>query len=115
MNVTLFENKVFVGSSHCGTAEMNPTSILEDRVQFLALPSGLRIWHCCELWCGSQTWLGSHVAMAVVWPAATAPIQPLPWKPPHAMPQVQPPKKETQKNTGLRELPSTLMTQVDDC
>ena len=29
------------------------------------LLSGLRIWHCRELWCGSQTWLGSHVAVAV--------------------------------------------------
>ena len=29
------------------------------RVQSLASLSGLRIWHCCELWCGLQTWLGS--------------------------------------------------------
>ena len=40
--------------------------------------SGLRILHCCELWCGSQTWLGSHVAMAVVQ------LDPLAWEPPHA-------------------------------
>ena len=25
----------------------------------------LRIWHCCELWDRSQTWLGSGVAVAV--------------------------------------------------
>ena len=37
------------------------------RVQSLALLSGLRIRCCCELWCGSQTWLRSGVAMAVVW------------------------------------------------
>ena len=27
--------------------------------------SGLRIWHCHELWCGLQTWLRSLVAVAV--------------------------------------------------
>ena len=27
--------------------------------------SGLRIWHCHELWCRLQMWLGSCVAMAV--------------------------------------------------
>ena len=35
------------------------------RVQCLASLSGLRIWHCPELWCGSQTRLGSRVAVAV--------------------------------------------------
>ena len=30
----------------------------------LALLGVLRIW-CCELWCRSQTRLGSHVAVAV--------------------------------------------------
>ena len=34
--------------------------------------------HCCELWCGSQIWLGPGVA------AAAAPIQPLAWEPPEA-------------------------------
>ena len=32
----------------------------------LALLSGLRIQCCPELWCRSQTWLGSRVAVAVV-------------------------------------------------
>ena len=32
----------------------------------LALLSGLRIQHCLELWCRSQTQLGSYVAAAVV-------------------------------------------------
>ena len=27
--------------------------------------SGLGIWRCCELWCRSKRWLGSHVALAV--------------------------------------------------
>ena len=35
-------------------------------IQSLALLSGLRIWHCHELWCRSQTQLGSGIAMAVV-------------------------------------------------
>ena len=34
-------------------------------VQAPALLSGLRIRHCCELWCRSQTWLRSCVAVAV--------------------------------------------------
>ena len=34
-------------------------------VRSLALFSGLRIQRCHELWCGSQTWLGSCVAVAV--------------------------------------------------
>ena len=37
---------------------------------------------CRELWCRSQTWLGSVVAMAM---ATTALIRPLAWEPPHAM------------------------------
>ena len=32
-----------------------------------ALLSGLRIWHCGELWCRLQTWLRSCVASAVAW------------------------------------------------
>ena len=39
-------------------------------VQSPALLSGLRICHCCELWCR---------------PVATAPIGPLAWEPPYAM------------------------------
>ena len=35
-------------------------------VRPLALLSGLRIWHCCELWCRWQTWLESGIAVAVV-------------------------------------------------
>ena len=36
------------------------------RVRFLASLSELRIQHCHELWCRSQTKLGSGVAVAVV-------------------------------------------------
>ena len=44
----------------------NPTSIHEDTGSIPVL-SRLRIRHCCELWCRSQTWLGFRVAVAVVW------------------------------------------------
>ena len=44
---------------------MNPTSIPRICVPSLASLSGLRIRHCHELWCRSQTWLGSSVAVAV--------------------------------------------------
>ena len=48
------------------------------QVQSLASFSGLRIWHCHELWCRSQTWLGSYrpAAVALTWPPA--------WEPPYA-------------------------------
>ena len=36
------------------------------QVQSLASFSGLRIWHSCELWCGSQRQLGASIAVAVV-------------------------------------------------
>ena len=44
---------------------VNLTSIHEDWVLILALLSGLRIWHCRELWGRSQMWLGSGIAVAV--------------------------------------------------
>ena len=36
-------------------------------VRSLALLSGLRIWRCCKLWCRSQMWLWSGIAVAVVY------------------------------------------------
>ena len=53
-------------------------------VQSLASLSGLRIWHCCELWCRLQM----QLALGLLWlwrrPAAVALIRPLAWEPPHA-------------------------------
>ena len=54
------------GSSHCGSVVTNLTSTHEDLGLIPGPLSGLRIWHCRELCCRSQTWLGSHVAVAVV-------------------------------------------------
>ena len=39
---------------------------MSKQVQSLALLSGLRIWHCSELWWRSQTQLGSCISVAVV-------------------------------------------------
>ena len=50
----------------------------------LASLSGSGIWHCRELWCRLHTWLGAHVPVAVVWPAALAWIRPLAREPPSA-------------------------------
>ena len=53
------------------------------RAQSLASLSGSGIWHCCELWCRSQT----HLDLALLWlwhrPAAVAPIRPLAWELPY--------------------------------
>ena len=43
----------------------NLTSILKDAGSIPGLLSGLRIRHCRELRCRLQTWLRSHVAVAV--------------------------------------------------
>ena len=51
-------------SSHCGAAEMNPTSIQED----VGLIPGLTQWvgDLAFLWFWSQMQLGSQIAMAIV-------------------------------------------------
>ena len=55
-------------SSHRGAAEMNLSRNHEvaSSIPGLTQLSGLRIWHCHELWCRSQMWPGSCVAVAVV-------------------------------------------------
>ena len=69
-------------SSCCGAAEMDPTSIHEDvgSIPALALLSGSRIWHCQELQCRLQMWLGFHIAVAVAQAGSAALIQPLAWE-----------------------------------
>ena len=54
------------------------------QVQSLALLSRLRIRHCHELWCRSQTW-GSDPALLWCKLAAVAPILPLAWETPYAV------------------------------
>ena len=65
-----------MGSSHCGLVVVNRLVSMRMRVRFLASLSGLKIWHCHELWCRSQTWPGSGAAVAVGRPAAIAPTGP---------------------------------------
>ena len=53
-------------SSHCGAGQQIRLLSMRMQVRSLASLSELRIWHCCEQWCRSQTWLGSLIAVAVV-------------------------------------------------
>ena len=48
-----------------GSVEINPTGIYEDVGSIPGLTQWLRIWHCHELWCRSQTGLGFCAAVAV--------------------------------------------------
>ena len=52
-------------------------------IQSLASISGLRSQCCHEMWCRSQAWIGSLVAVAVAQAAAVAPTQPLAREPPY--------------------------------
>ena len=54
-------------SSYCGTVEMDPTSIHEDVGSISGFVQWIEEIQCChELWYRSQTWLGSHLVVAVV-------------------------------------------------
>ena len=44
----------------------NPTTNKEAAGSIPGLASGLRIWHCRELWCRLQMWLGFGIPEAVV-------------------------------------------------
>ena len=50
------------------------------QVWSLASLSGLRVWHCHELWCKLQSWLRSGIAVAWRRPSAIALIWPLAWE-----------------------------------
>ena len=63
--VTVINNTV-VGVPVVVQQLTNLTRIHKDAGSTLASLSGLRIQHCCELWCKSQTRLRSGVAVAVV-------------------------------------------------
>ena len=62
----LLESKSPLGLPMVAQWLTNLTRIYEVWVQSLALFSGLRIWHCHELWWRSQMQLGSHIAVALV-------------------------------------------------
>ena len=58
---------------------------MRTRVRSLASLSGLRIWHCCELWCRLKTWLGSCITVAVVQAGSCSSNATLVWELPSAM------------------------------
>ena len=64
INAGLFINCFW--SSRRGAAEMNPTRNCEVEGLIPGLARWVGIWHCRELWCRLQMWLGSGVAVAVV-------------------------------------------------
>ena len=63
------------------------------QVGSLAWISRLRFWGGRELWCRSQTQLGSHIAVTVGRPAAAAQIGPLVWELPYACAALEKKKK----------------------
>ena len=63
-------NKGNFRSCHRGSVIMNPTSIPEDTGSILGLAQWVKVLDLLkpdELWCRLQTWLGSRVAVAVVY------------------------------------------------
>ena len=60
--VTFTSGAIAFNECECGSSRRG--SVVDE--SDLASLSGLRIRHCRELWCRSQTWLGSPVAVALV-------------------------------------------------
>ena len=81
----VFTVRIHLRSSH--VAQLHQTWLVTTmmRVQSLASLGGLRIWHCCELQCRSQTRL--HPMLLSLWhrPVATALIWPVAWELPYSV------------------------------
>ena len=90
----------------------------EVAVRFLASLSGLRIWHCRELWCRSQTQLRSRVAVAVVEASSCSSDWTPAWEPLYATDmalKTQKKKKKTWGPPGKEEIiqtPVKLVTAI---
>ena len=54
-------------SSHQGSVVTNPTRIHEDADLIPGLAQWVKGPECHELWCRLQTWLGSHIVVAVAY------------------------------------------------
>ena len=72
---------------------------MRTQVPSLTSLSRLGIRCCLELWYRLQTWLRSHVAVAVVQAAAVALIRPLAWEPPHAVGEALKRQKQNKQKT----------------
>ena len=64
--VNFFSNYKNIRSSPCSSVVMSLTSIREDTGLIPGPAQWVRIKYCCKLWCRSQMWLGSGVAVVVV-------------------------------------------------
>ena len=73
-------------------------------VQSLALLSRLRIQCCHELWCRSQTWLGSQLLWLWCRPVAAALARPLAWEPPYATGAALEMAKRQKKKKSLQQV-----------
>ena len=84
LSATSKNTKIF-RSSHCGSVVGNLTSIHEVAGLIPGLALGLRIWHCCELWCRSHH--NSDPVLLWLWLrlTAAAQIEPLAWEIPYAL------------------------------
>ena len=74
-------------SSYGGSAVTNTTRIHEDAgltPGLVQCVKDMALLHCCELWCRSQTWLESHVAVAVAQASGYSFTKPLAWEPTYA-------------------------------
>ena len=91
-------------TSHCGTAETNPTRNHEIAGLIPGLAQWVRIQRCHELWCRLQIWFRSHVAVDEA--GAVALICPLAWEPPYATNvalKSKKKKKERKKESAFSE------------
>ena len=75
----------------------------------LASLSGLWIRHCCELWCRSQMWLGSGVAVALSGRGQQQHLRLDPWPGNFYMLRVQPLKKDERQKIIIIIDPQTLI------
>ena len=98
--VFLFVNlKWLVQSSHHGSME---TNLLFMRMQVWSLPRSVGLGAGVALSCGVGGRCALDLALGWLWcrPAATAPIWPLAWEPPHAVGAAIKDQKQTNKNTS---------------